>query len=530
MHLEPNPYEKEVKRLLEILSRISADEEEMLTSFTERVLALTKLKEKVTLLYVLTGAYLKTHKHHDSKKIQELLPQIEEHFIEDFKLVLQSVNHLERSKSDRLKQEKVIKLTKPLQLKDIREIHEQYSQVSGGTKQVLGWALKKIKRIMKTEEIFIDSEDHLKKIIEKIPDFRDELKKFVYDAIHVIEAIKTFFKKGPTEELNLTELTIQLRRLIEKIDELQKVEEVEIIDPINKFAAIKKNAKQRADELFAQEKLITREDIQKDLTRLINPQEKARYLFFLAKNKEKLTEKAQRNLDSKQLQLGDEIAKHVTQAKQAYVDTLTKAHNKRAFMEKIKEEARKCSGAHNYFLSIISFDIDHFKLFNDNYGHETGDLVLGEVSEKVKQQIRTGDLFFRVGGEEFIVLLPRTHKKDAVMVAERINKKIKEKEYEFQNIKTKNNDRVRIKVSLGVSSYPEDTTNPEHNHKELISIADKRLYIAKTTGRDKVVSEGFELITEKLKTNKKSHWFALIGFIILAIIVLYLISKKMGWI
>jgi two-component system cell cycle response regulator len=130
-------------------------------------------------------------------------------------------------------------------------------------------------------------------------------------------------------------------------------------------------------------------------------------------------------------------------------------------------------------LALIMIDIDHFKIFNDTYGHLSGDQALIRIAEEIKGVIkRPGDLAARYGGEEFVVMLMNTTSEGAAIVAEEIRRRIEELGIENEVIQTV------ITVSLGVSSViPADTMEPD----ELIDIADRALYKAKEDGRNKVI-------------------------------------------
>lgn len=129
-------------------------------------------------------------------------------------------------------------------------------------------------------------------------------------------------------------------------------------------------------------------------------------------------------------------------------------------------------------LSILIADIDYFKLFNDNFGHKAGDVVLKLVSQAVQGVMRTSDLAYRYGGEELVFVLPNTDVETATIIAEEIRQKIKNLQYEYSY-----NFLTRITVSIGIAAFPEHTTSCE----DLLQLADRALYQAKAQGRDRVV-------------------------------------------
>lgn len=130
-------------------------------------------------------------------------------------------------------------------------------------------------------------------------------------------------------------------------------------------------------------------------------------------------------------------------------------------------------------LSVLMFDIDFFKKFNDTYGHACGDYVLQQVASLIKGSIRSQDLASRYGGEEFTVLLSDTNKKDAVFIADRIRKNIEAYDFEYENM------HMKVTVSGGVAVFSSET-NPVKSAKALVDQADQALYVSKRNGRNRV--------------------------------------------
>ncbi|GAB6072389.1 GGDEF domain-containing protein [Venenivibrio stagnispumantis] len=128
-------------------------------------------------------------------------------------------------------------------------------------------------------------------------------------------------------------------------------------------------------------------------------------------------------------------------------------------------------------ISIIMVDIDHFKKINDTYGHIVGDIVLKEVANTLKSNIRKSDYIFRYGGEEFLILLPHTTKEEAINIAEKLRKEIKNNVIKYED------KEIKVTASFGVEEI-KDTTK---TIKDLLNQADINLYKAKTSGRDRVV-------------------------------------------
>ena len=159
----------------------------------------------------------------------------------------------------------------------------------------------------------------------------------------------------------------------------------------------------------------------------------------------------------------------------ANIDSLTGLLNRGAILRKLSEQM-KYTKRYRDELSLSLLDIDHFKKVNDQYGHLTGDDVLEQVAILMWQNIRDADIIGRYGGEEFIIILPRTDLSSALNVAERVRKMI-----EASKMKDPEGNMFGITVSQGISIYK--LGEDEHS---LISRADNALYKAKGNGRNRV--------------------------------------------
>jgi diguanylate cyclase (GGDEF)-like protein len=161
----------------------------------------------------------------------------------------------------------------------------------------------------------------------------------------------------------------------------------------------------------------------------------------------------------------------------ASIDPLTGLHNRRFFQDQLGRDFAQ-SRRHHRHLSVIMLDIDHFKSFNDTFGHMLGDEVIVAVARVLEGAVRLSDLTARWGGEEFIVALPDTDLEGAVRVAERIRENVSE----IQLTDPEGNPLRQITVSLGVSTLRPD----DDRIAELIERADRALYVSKTSGRNQV--------------------------------------------
>jgi len=156
-------------------------------------------------------------------------------------------------------------------------------------------------------------------------------------------------------------------------------------------------------------------------------------------------------------------------------DGLTKIANRRRFEERLDEEAQR-HGRYELPLSLILFDLDHFKNVNDTFGHQTGDAVLRGMAGLLLESLRGSDLPARFGGEEFAVILPHTSREQALLLAERIRQRVAARDFGEPG------QKVRLTVSAGVAAL-----EPGAGGQELVSLADQALYLAKNGGRNRVV-------------------------------------------
>lgn len=175
------------------------------------------------------------------------------------------------------------------------------------------------------------------------------------------------------------------------------------------------------------------------------------------------------------------IAEYKRLSELSLTDPLTGAYNRRALNTFLRSRLAEAT-RHQTPFSCVMFDLDHFKEVNDTHGHDTGDLVLKEVAALTIALFRQEDALVRYGGEEFLAILQHTSKEGARTFAERLRSEIAGRTF--------NEDRVPLEITLsaGVASYPDDGGFDDPH--EMITLADRRLYSAKGSGRNRVVFEG----------------------------------------
>jgi two-component system cell cycle response regulator len=205
--------------------------------------------------------------------------------------------------------------------------------------------------------------------------------------------------------------------------------------------------------------------------------------------------KHQQLTDADQVRFGDAIYKflsgsniesayHEAIHNMAIQDGMTGIHNKRYFMEFLEREIAVCV-RHSHPLTLVMFDVDHFKKVNDSHGHLAGDAVLKDLAARIKPRIRREDLFARYGGEEFACVLPSTALPGGIVFAEHLRTLIEERPTLFDN------QAIKFTISLGVTTLHRETgVDPAG----LIKRADENLYSAKRGGRNRVVPSLQDLI------------------------------------
>ncbi len=185
-----------------------------------------------------------------------------------------------------------------------------------------------------------------------------------------------------------------------------------------------------------------------------------------------------------QVKIGDTIFKYLVgnDVESAYheeiyqltiKDGLTEIYNKRYFLESLDREMSRAQ-RYDRELSILLFDLDHFKEVNDTYGHLAGDYVLQALARLVSTRARREEIFARYGGEEFVILLPETSQKGAMKLAEQLRTRVASHTFVFEG------EEILITVSIGVSTMGNEAITPT----EFIKRTDVHMYRAKSDGRN----------------------------------------------
>ncbi len=163
----------------------------------------------------------------------------------------------------------------------------------------------------------------------------------------------------------------------------------------------------------------------------------------------------------------------------AITDSLTATYTRRYFADRFSTEIARAA-KFKYPVSVLMLDVDHFKRYNDQYGHLVGDFLLKEVAAIVKENVRQIDSVIRYGGEEFLLILPETEKEGARFAAERIRQAVESKKIRAYD------EALEVTVSIGLATFPADAQDPE----DLVEKSDRALYRAKQGGRNSVCVHG----------------------------------------
>ncbi len=162
-------------------------------------------------------------------------------------------------------------------------------------------------------------------------------------------------------------------------------------------------------------------------------------------------------------------------------DELTGLHNRRYLHERLEQEMSRAK-RYGTKLSCLLFDLDFFKVVNDIYGYDWGDVLLRSIADKLKQLIRKEDILTRYGDEEFLLILPNTSEENAFLFAERFRRDIERMEF----IPAGEDERHPITISGGISTYP-CLDNVDEDVNTIIRYAEHALYNAKKRGKNKIV-------------------------------------------
>jgi len=322
--------------------------------------------------------------------------------------------------------------------------------------------------LISTIEVFLDS---LKHFLETDELLRQKLRNLKEDIKNLdnIESIKRF--KAEVKDL-FVKLGVIERVLEEERKELKNIILL-LAESLKEFLGNSNGFSQYLDNFI--EKIKKTDDIG-EIKKL--KLEVIKTTMIVKENTEKIkkkllmAEKGLKEVKERMNKLEEEIKKA---KEKALYDGLTGAYTRAVFNDRIVKEVERAKREKKR-LSLLMMDIDNFKKINDTYGHQMGDIVLKIIVSQMKKVIRDFDFLARYGGEEFVLILPETGDKLAKEVAERIRSKIEHTKFLYKG------ERIPVTISIGCAELKEDDSV-----ESFIERADKALYEAKNSGRNRVV-------------------------------------------
>ncbi len=367
-------------------------------------------------------------------------------------------------------------------------------------------ARKKVKAAIKTLQKALEHEGTAGTIISELKEILKNLRTIIktqkdllaleMQALEVFEKAPQLDVEGARQLRDAEEL---LEGVVYSLEQSIRREKNECLGPLNKYLKKKMSIATTVHDLVKSQPRITIKDIKKDLRQFTKPEEITEYMRELFEHAHLLDAEARRKLP--------EFVRHSEklrkiEAQQVIIDPRTGVLSQKHFVENIVrivgEEVQK-----NHPLSIIMFDIDHFKPFNDTFGHALGDQVLAWIGKLLRNNIKGSDLVFRYGGEEFIIVQKNTYSEEAYDVAERCREAVQNlsgrtlRSWAVENpeLLEKGLGEKTITISGGVACMQLGTPPDKEmiSPKEypliasiLVGIADALLYQAKQKGRNRI--------------------------------------------
>jgi len=478
------------------LTELTASAKKMLTTFNARIRTLARHKQLVN---ELNNAILRLKENPDSKAdtslVRLILSRIKSEVLPPFALVNPRIADIITYQLGKVQEEEIT---------DIEQIkHAVKTTNSEIAKKRLSKLEQKFKEHIKKTGEEITFTEHVKKITELANQQAKKQQELINKEYQLI--LETEQLIGSHKDWNYDSIAHEWKILIEETDSLLKEENYSIIKQIDYLFeedhSVASKIKQRLkilewlgkrrpthEEISAAATRINEADIAEDLETLTTHSEIHEYVAAMMNEAHMLTPEARRYLSVQgELKAKEAEERERNLTKLATRDSLTGALNRRAILELIEKETAKSQRTPKIF-SFLYIDIDHFKKFNDTYGHATGDAVLRYVVNTIQKNVRASDFVGRLGGEELCVFMPETNKEGAARVAEKIRDTIQVASRALMdgiNSQQKTQEQIKeITISTGISTFPEDGISS----KEIIDAADGRLYKAKKSGRNKVIS------------------------------------------
>lgn len=337
----------------------------------------------------------------------------------------------------------------------------------------------------KEKDVVSEFSDRLGRFRSLLSAQRQSLQAELFLLNHISGALKDA-KQIPTADIDSWQFN--LRKSVEDINNLIREEKELIHEPLD-IVCQRTRRIYRLEKRIARKKTIDRDTIERDIKTFHGSDEYLDYVAMLLGYINKLTPQA-----LKLLRRGAHAGALMGQRKRlglrllekiAVTDRLTKLYSRYYLEQQIEALMALSKRGKLQFFSLLMLDIDKFKEINDKYGHLAGDIILVSLATIVKSALRPSDITIRWGGEEFVVLLPFTDKKDAITVASKLRGLIEAGlKPILQRISGGKPHRKAITCSIGVATFPDDGAN----FAEVLAKADGWLFVAKESGRNRVVT------------------------------------------
>jgi diguanylate cyclase (GGDEF)-like protein len=448
---------------IEELEKLTEYEISYLKTFEERLETIYPHEKEILRLAKKLNEFIKSLEGKLEKDIIEIIGRIKKDILSKFKILEEETEEEALFRVERAKKKDLLDIEN-----FILHLYEKIGRLEefkGKKAQMkIKRALRVLKQIIEKEERGITLNEHVFFIIDSMHSLKEGLKNAIRYESNILDSVVKHVKDRDVEELENN--IMRLKEISKQVKNILRTEKYEVYKPLMTIVLREIGGAEQFKKMRKKDK-ITLDDVKKDIFTMTDTNEISEYLKAIPM--ELVEEEALPHLLNYRLK-AREIAEK--QKRETVLDPLL-----RIFSRKIMDETLDNLIRNSQSFSFILLDIDHFKSVNDSFGHQEGDRVLKTIARLIKSQIRVSDFVCRYGGEEIAVILPRTLKKKAEDIAERIRKDIEKYDFDLP-------DKRHVTISGGVSVYPA----PEiHTKEEVIKDADDKLYKAKKRGRNRII-------------------------------------------
>lgn len=367
----------------------------------------------------------------------------------------------------------------------LKKINTHLSSEKKSINDINGKSLRKINRAMINTKKSLEEEErgrelneHIIWLLEEINRDCESISESIFSLNNTLETIKNVVQKFSYDKRKLNpkikKYSKNLKEEIKKIKNNMRKLKRDGFTPLMDMVGKEENIDEMVNK-YKKFGKITSDDIKADIYTMTEPEEIRRYISAIKQNPSLIEEEAWKHLENYAMKAEELIS---SKKKTSTTDGLTGLFTRKFMESKLDDLVESAHYNHGAF-SFILMDIDHFKSVNDDLGHLVGDEILKNISFVIKRNIRGSDIACRYGGEEFVVICPRQDLENGKKVAEKLRKAIERTNFKLP-------DERKITVSVGVSCYGE---NDAYKKEDIIKLADKKLYRAKSRGRNRVISD-----------------------------------------